>query len=158
MHKSAKTYFSGWVAWREHWRKANIATSWCPQDSSRSKSSRREFTELRTRASFSPKRSRCGCACAASRWKIHERLRAGDEIKVREDDRSLLRSVVLQLKAEIRTFRLEHDGDANALQRSIPVHGKFGSFHHGRSNSKRKGQTSFYSLQRGKPSFGGGAS
>jgi len=30
---------------------------------------------------------------------IHERLRAGDKVKVRQDDRSLLRSVVLQLKA-----------------------------------------------------------
>ena len=70
----------------------------------------------------------------------------------------MLRSGVLQLKAEIRRFRLKHDGHASALQRSIPVHGKFGSFHHGRSNSKRKGQTSFHSLQRGKSPVGSCAS
>jgi len=32
---------------------------------------------------------------AASRWQIHERLRAGDEVKVREDDRRVLRSGML---------------------------------------------------------------
>jgi len=59
-------------------------------------SSRHEFTESRMRASFlSEKGLDVDAMGAASRWQIHERFRAGDKIKVREDDKSVLRSGML---------------------------------------------------------------